>query len=133
MPSRKLEDLEGLLGCLLTAEDAAEGGEVQQVTLGGADDEADVSHQQHDEELQEGLSARVSDSVADDNAKEGGTNDAKDAANGGADQAFEADLAETDFEQDNGETQNKADKSIQRPAQSEGLQVSGNGSDNEDK
>ena len=51
-----VENLIDALALLLAAEDAAQRRQVEQVALVGADDQADVSHQQHDQYLQETLS-----------------------------------------------------------------------------
>ena len=74
-----------LLALLLAAEDATQGGQVEQLALGGADDQPDVGHQQHDHELQEALRVSRREAVSDDDRKQVGTHNPEYATNGGAD------------------------------------------------
>ena len=89
------------LACFLAAENAAQRRQVQHVALIGAHHQADIGHQQHDEELKEALRRSRRDAVADDEAEKVGADDAEDAADDGTDQPFQADLAQTDLEQHN--------------------------------
>src|SRR5579862_6087540 len=95
-----VENLVAFLALLLTAEDAAEGGQVQQVSLIGADDEADVGHEQHDQDLQEALGVALRNAIANDEGEEVSATDSEETSNGGADEPFEADHAELPFEDD---------------------------------
>ena len=90
---------------LLAAEDAAQRRQVQQVALARAHHQPDVGHQQHEEELQKALGRPGLQAVADDQAEEVCADDAEDAADDGADQPLQADLAQTNLEQDHGQTE----------------------------
>ena len=97
-----VQDFVAALGLLLAAEDAAERGQVQQLAFTGADDQADVGHQQHDKQLQEALGRTRLNAVFDDQAEKISADDAEDAADDGADQPLQADLPQADLEQNHG-------------------------------
>src|ERR1035438_6633006 len=99
-----VENLVGLLARLLAAEDSAQSRQVQQVAFIGSDDQADVRHQEHDEDLQEALGVSLGNAAADDQGEEVGATDAEEASDGGADQPFEADGAQLPFEHNDSRT-----------------------------
>src|SRR5262249_26368796 len=80
-------------------EDAAQRGQVQQVALTRAHRQADIGHQQHDEELQEALSGSWSYAIADHEAEQVGADDPENAADHRPDQPLEADLAKPELEE----------------------------------
>src|SRR5882724_5833704 len=95
-----VEDLVHLLALLLAAEDAAERGQVEQVTFVSADDQADVGHQHHDQQLEKTLGAAGDQAVLNDVAEEEGAQDSEDAADNGADEPLEAHHPQAAFKQD---------------------------------
>ena len=121
-----VEDLVALLALLLPAENAAEGGKVQQVALVGPDHQADVGHQQHHQDLQEALGVPGDNAVANDQGKQVSAENAEDAADSGADQALQADPAQSPFEQDDAQADERAHSGIQPCRQVERIsQVAG--------
>ena len=75
----------------------------------GAHHQADVGHQQHDQNLQEALGVSWSQAAANDQGEQVSAEDAQDAADGGADQTRQADQAQPPFEQDDGDADDRAD------------------------
>ena len=118
---------------LLAAEDAAQRRQVQQVALAGADDQADVGHHQHDEELQKALGRTCADAVADDQAEEVGADDAEDAADDRADQPLQADLAQAYLKQDDGSADQHSNAGCGPALQAQGLQFIAGNCCNQDK
>ena len=122
-----VEDLVALLALLLAAEDSAQGRQVQQVALVGPDDQSDIGHQEHDQDLQEALGVPGGNAVADDQRKQVGAEDAEDTAHGGANQALQTDPAQPPFEQDDAEADERAHHGIQPRRQVERIsQIAGN-------
>ena len=80
------------------------------------DDQSNVGHQQHDKELQKALRRSRLDAVVDDQAEEIGADDAQDAADDGADQPFQAYLAEADFKQHHRRSEEHTDSGGSRAA-----------------
>ena len=122
-----VEDLVALLALLLPTENAAQGGQIQQIALVGPDDQSDIGHQEHDQDLQEALGVPGGDAVANDEGKQVGAEDAEDAAHGGANQALQTDPAQPPFEQDDAEADERAHQGIQPRGQVERIsQIAGN-------
>src|SRR5262249_18782889 len=61
-----IQNLVALPRLLLAAEDAAERGQIQEISLVRANDQAHVGHQKHHQDLQEALGMAFGDAVADD-------------------------------------------------------------------
>ncbi len=123
-----IENLVALLALLLAAEDAAQRRQVQQVALVRAHDQADVGHQQHDQDLQEALGVSRSKAVANHQSEQVGAEDAEDAADGSANQPLQTDQPQPPFEQYDGQADDHANqRGIQLCRQVERInQVAGN-------
>src|SRR5258708_17082089 len=117
-----IEDLEALAALLFRAENPAERRQVQQVAFVGADDQANVRHQQHDHELQKTLAAFVWNAVLDDNAEQISAENAENASDHRADQPFEADNAQPHLKDDDRRADCDSHHSGWNFFQSEGLQ-----------
>src|SRR4029077_12634727 len=93
-----IENLVTLLSLLLTAEDSTQGSQIQQIALVGADGEADVCHQEHDQNLEEALGVSRRNAAADDQREKIRPADAEDASDRGSDQALETDRTQLPLE-----------------------------------
>ena len=114
-----VEDLIAFLTLLLAAEDAAQSCQVQQIALVGPDNQANVRHQKHHQNLQETLRVALRNAAADDQSEKVRAADAEDTANGRPDQPFQADGAQLPFEKDDSGAQQCADSRICIAGQSE--------------
>ncbi len=97
-----IENLVALLRLLLAAKDSPQRRKIEQIAFVGADDQANVGHQQHDHDLEETSRVARAEAVAEDQGKQVGAEDAQHAADGGPDQPLQADPAQPPFEQDDG-------------------------------
>ncbi len=118
---------------LLAAEDPAQRGQVQQIALVCADDQADVGHQQHDQDLQEALGMACGNAVTDDEREEVSAADSEEASDGGADQTLEADGAQLPFEQHDGCADESAHTRVDEASLPEGLNEEASDGYNNDK
>jgi len=116
-----IENFVAALGLLFSAEDAAQRGQVQQVTLAGADGQANIGHQQHDEELEETLGGAGRDAVADDETEQVGAYDAQDAADNCTDQPLQTNLTQANFEEYDRHAQKDAQPRSRNLPKSQGL------------
>src|SRR6185312_3474409 len=97
-----IENLGAAPALLLRTKDAAKSRKIEQVAFVGADDQANIRHQQHYEQLKEMLSAPWFDAVAENKTEKIGAENAENAANHGPNQALEADDAQARLEQHHG-------------------------------
>ena len=86
-----------------------------------ADDQSDIGHEQHDEELQKALHGIRADAVPNDQAEQVSANDAENAADSSADEALQAHQPKPNLEQDNGATEQNANNRIEYPAEAKWL------------
>ena len=96
-------------GLLLSAEDTPKGSQIEQVSLVGADDQADVGHEQHDQNLKEASGMLFGNGIPDYESKQVSAENSQHAADGCPNQAFQANTAKLPFEEDNSHTDDSAD------------------------
>src|SRR4051812_28830228 len=118
-----VEDLVHLLALLLAAEDAAQRGKIEQVAFVGADDQADVGHQHHDQQFEKALRAAGREAVLNNVAEQEGAEDAEDGADDGADEPLQAHHEEAALEQDDGEADSDPGCECRQRLQAEGGEV----------
>ena len=128
-----IEDLVALLALLLTAEDAAESGQVQQISLVRSDDQSHVGHEQHHENLQETLGMPCGHTAADYQGEEVSAADSENTSNSGADETLEADGPQLPLEQDNSGANDETDCGIPLSRQIERLNNKASCCDYKDK
>src|SRR5271156_6497166 len=128
-----VEDLVTLRARFFAAEDSAEGGEVEQISLVRADRQSYVGHDQHDHDLQEALERAGGDAIANDEGEEIGADDAQHAAESGAQQAGEAYDAQSPLENYDGRADEQADSNSGQRGQAEGVYERADYADNDDK
>src|SRR4029077_3143325 len=116
-----VENLVAFLALLLTPEDAAERCQGQQVTLIGSDDEGELGHEHHDQDLKKTLRAPFGNAVADDQCEEVGAADSEKTSNGSADEPLQTHHAQLPFEDDDRRSDQCADTRIHIAGQTEGL------------
>ena len=116
-----IENLVTLLSLLLTAEDSAQGGQIQQIALVGTDGKANVRHQEHDHDLEETLGVSRRNATADDQREQVRPADAEEASDRGSDQALKAHRSELPLEQDDAGTNERSHTGVPGPRQVEGF------------
>src|SRR5581483_3525146 len=97
---------------LFAAEDAAQSRQVEQVSFVGAHDQPDISHQQHDDDLEKAAQGAFREAVTNDQSEQVGADYSQDASDRRANQAFEADAAQPPLEDDNGNAQGRSRQSV---------------------
>src|SRR4029450_5996077 len=96
----RIENLVGLFRRPLTTEYAAERRKVEQITLIRTDDQADVRHEEEDEELDKRKRACVESGVGQKVADQSRPDDSHNGAHSGANKSFERCSFQTVFEID---------------------------------
>src|SRR5260370_27858073 len=120
-----IEDLVNLLAHLFAAKDASQRRKVEQVALVGPDNQANVGHEQHDQQLQEVLRVAQAKALADHNAEKISPEHAHNAADHGADQPLQAYGAQAHLEHQNGQCYDRSGGGRLNGIQSKGTQQPG--------
>ena len=128
-----VEDLGAAAGGALAGEDDAESGGVEQVAFAGADEQAYVSHEQQDEDLQDGGGGAGQRRGAQDQAEERGAEDAEDAAEYGSDEAAEAEGAHAQLKDDDQAGRRGSGDAADPSGEAEGLEEVANSGQQGDK
>ena len=95
-----IQDLVILSGLALTAEQSAQRRKVEEVTLVGAQDQADVSHEQQQGHLEERKHAPVDRGEVEQVAHHESAENSQDGSHRGPDQALQAGLLKPNLEKD---------------------------------
>ncbi len=117
----------------LRGEDSAEGGEVQHVAFVGAHYEADVGHEQENDDLQQAAGAAIGKAVAQHETEEKGPDDTKEAADDSTKKAPKRQSADAQLEEDD-ESGNDGANAASRPRiEAEGAKKPAGNRENQDE
>jgi hypothetical protein len=108
-----VEDLVTPLGLLVSSENSAQSRQIEQIAFVSANDQPDVGHEQHDDDLQKTLSVTWWQAVANYEGEQISAGNSEYAANCGSNESRQADPAQLPLEQDDGEPYHRADSGIQ--------------------
>ena len=128
-----IENFKALLARLFASEDAAEGGQVEQIALVGADGQSDIGHDHHNHDLEETLNRTGRDAVANNEGEEIGTDDTENAADGCADQPLQTHHAQPPLEDNDGGADENTDGGIQVRGQVKRTNQRADDTDNDNK
>ena len=124
-----VENLEGLLGRFFPAENTAQRRQVQHVALGGAHDQADISHEQQENNLYE----RLGCGLADHQRHQKRAQDSEHRTESRPDEPLETNFFQADFEENNCATDYESTARGNCWRKPERMQGEGGGRENENK
>src|SRR3989442_186013 len=128
-----IQDFAAPLRLPLGGEQAAQGRKVQQVALGGSQDQTHVGHQEQERDLDEGKKALVNGRDAEQVAHHQSGQDSQRGTHGGADEPFEAGPFQPHLEEDEGKPQNGAQQDRVEGPELKRTQVIGSRNDDDDE